>query len=67
MEAGICPNCKSDNIEYGDSEMICGQLKYNATCNDCGTTFIEWYDVTFVNITNAEIMSDIRKEANENT
>lgn len=59
MEAGICPNCQSDNIDYDNNLFHDNQMSWDAKCNDCKTTFKEWYSINFTNI------SDIRKENNE--
>ena len=34
---GYCPNCGSDNLEYGASEPQDCHIAYPFTCEDCGT------------------------------
>lgn len=47
MEKGKCPECGSDDITYGDSELIDDSMGYRATCNKCLTEFTEWYDLVY--------------------
>lgn len=42
-EAGKCPYCNSENINYGDTTLDAESLAYNCTCNDCKQDFQEWY------------------------
>lgn len=44
---GICPKCKSEDIDYGDSEPVDTSYVYEAHCNKCGIDFKEWYDMVF--------------------
>ena len=47
-EAGICPLCGSDNISYEEIEIDGGDgVFYPATCDDCGATFKECYNLEF--------------------
>lgn len=45
---GTCPCCGSEDIEYGafEVDMPTG-IYYPCTCNECGATFDEWYNVSF--------------------
>ena len=40
---GICPYCKSTNIEYGTMEVEDESIYYPIDCNDCDKTSKEWY------------------------
>ena len=47
-EEDKCPLCHSSNIHFGCAEVefptgVC----LPCTCNECGATFKEWYDLTF--------------------
>jgi transcription elongation factor Elf1 len=44
---GRCPNCDSENISYGDSELNDSSYTYEATCDDCGTEFTEEYNLHY--------------------
>ena len=47
-EAGICPYCGSDDLEYGSMEPETNNLIYYPwECNDCGHKGEEWYQLTF--------------------
>lgn len=48
---GICPICQSDNINFGDSELIKDDLYYRCDCNECQAVFKEWYKVTYIGMT----------------
>lgn len=64
-EEGICPCCGSDDIDYGSFELDMPTGGYfECTCNECGATFDEWYDVTFNsqwNIVADEVGEDMDK------
>lgn len=58
---GVCPNCGSKEITYGQQENNIfsggntderGRLGYAAVCDDCGTSFIEFwkFDEMVINI-----------------
>lgn len=47
-EAGFCPNCGSDAINYGPIEDGDECVFYPAECEDCGHTYRECYMLTFV-------------------
>lgn len=46
-EAGECPKCRSNHIDYGEAYYSKGKYKYEAKCLDCGTKFEEVYDLVF--------------------
>jgi hypothetical protein len=46
-EAGICPKCGSDNIEYGASEVEETYIKYPWECNECSSTGTEYGNIIF--------------------
>ena len=39
-----CPNCGSENIEWGDKEWMCNTATQGAVCEDCGCYFQECYE-----------------------
>lgn len=45
--AGQCGNCKSTDIEYGESGVDDESYYYKFTCNNCGKTGREWYDLVY--------------------
>lgn len=45
-KSGYC-ECGSGDLEYGRREDIDDSLGYHFTCNFCGKTGIEWYDVKY--------------------
>jgi predicted RNA-binding Zn-ribbon protein involved in translation (DUF1610 family) len=44
---GECPNCGSENIEYGYTEIDDDGVGYAYKCNDCGHYDTECYDLVF--------------------
>jgi len=44
---GKCPKCKSENINWHDSELQDGFIVYEATCDDCDTEFQEEYKLVY--------------------
>ena len=44
---GECPNCGSENSEYGIAEILDNGVGYEYECNDCGHFDVEWYDLVF--------------------
>lgn len=40
---GKCPNCGSEDIDWG-TYWIIGTPMQNATCNECGCSFAESYE-----------------------
>lgn len=47
-ESGVCPKCKSENLEYGNSEIDGDCIFYEFECRDCGCCATECYDLVFV-------------------
>lgn len=45
---GRCPNCYSDNLDYGVSLLEGDSLGYSCTCSECNTKFIEWYNLEYL-------------------
>jgi len=48
---GQCPNCGSDGIEYGETELEGEDICYRFSCPVCGATGGEWYFLEFSEIT----------------
>ncbi len=47
-EVGKCPYCKSGDIEYEDSGLENNQYYYPLTCNSCGKSAKEWYNLEYI-------------------
>ena len=47
QEAGKCPNCGSENLDYGDYELEGETISYEFTCDDCGTYSKEYFNLTY--------------------
>jgi predicted Zn-ribbon and HTH transcriptional regulator len=47
IEEGKCPHCGGEYIDYDPAEWEPGAVYYPATCNDCGCTWEEWYELKF--------------------
>jgi len=47
VQEGVCPNCKSEYIDYDLCEFEPAAVCYPATCNDCGCRWEEWYELQF--------------------
>lgn len=45
---GCCYNCGSNNINYDSTEYYDNSIGYEYTCNDCNSSGVEVYDLTFV-------------------
>jgi hypothetical protein len=45
---GKCPQCRSDNISYSDSENIDNMIKYEIVCNECDYEGEEWYKEVYI-------------------
>lgn len=39
---GMCPQCKSDNLKYGELESSGNSSSQDISCNDCGKEFYIW-------------------------
>ena len=44
---GNCPNCDSDNLDYGDSYPYESDYLYEFQCMDCGIVGEEHYTLSF--------------------
>ena len=51
MPVGICPNCHSENLDYGTSVLQDMQMGYPVECKNCGFKGKEWYDLKFTGYT----------------
>ncbi len=45
---GVCYNCGSPNIYYGDAEIVDTYVKYSYECDGCHATGVEWYEMVFI-------------------
>lgn len=45
---GVCYNCGSDNLDYGQTEFFDNSIGYEYTCYDCKSIGMEVYDLVFV-------------------
>ena len=44
---GECPNCSSNDLDYGSAEPTTGnQIYYPFTCKSCGKSGKEWWELT---------------------
>ena len=58
IEEGTCPNCQSDDIEYGAIEVSDEGIYYPCICNKCGRAFEEHYDIKFAgHMVNGEFLA----------
>lgn len=46
-QAGFCPYCKSENIDFHGPDIVDGMVYYDCDCSDCGNSFAEWYEVEY--------------------
>lgn len=46
-EVGVCPKCKSEDLDYGVMELKGEKAFYPYICNNCGCKGREWYDLEF--------------------
>lgn len=47
MGQGECKNCGSLDLDYGESEVQDESYYYRFTCNSCGKSGKEWYDLVY--------------------
>lgn len=47
IEQGICPVCGSENLNYEGLEPEEEMIVYPWTCENCGATGSEWYELQF--------------------
>lgn len=60
-DSGKCPICGSEQITYYGSEISNPYLFYRCCCDDCNTTFDEYYELVYAGLENI-----IRGDKNEN-
>ena len=51
LRLGVCPNCDSEALDYGDSHIEDGQMYYEVSCDDCGWEGMEWFTLHFTEYT----------------
>ena len=44
---GVCSKCKSEDIEYGSSQIVGMSLGYEVSCNKCFANGWEWYGIEY--------------------
>jgi len=44
---GECPKCGSNNLDYGEAEILDTTLRYPVICLDCGKEFAEDYNIVY--------------------
>ena len=47
VNSGVCGNCLSDSLTYHDNIITEDSMAYTFTCDDCGTTGKEFYDIKY--------------------
>ena len=47
-EAGKCPYCGSEDVEYGSFEHCDIDGSYDLYCNECKQTSQEWYSLKYI-------------------
>lgn len=45
---GICPNCGSDDLNYGNNALDGIYMGFEWECGECGTIGVEWYVLEFM-------------------
>lgn len=55
-EQGICPKCGSGGLSYGDTKKQDIAIGYEYTCEGCGFTGIEWYNLHFTEHTDPDCL-----------
>lgn len=62
-EQGTCPNCNSQAISYGNLAIgFYNDCFRDAECDDCGTSYQEWYDLKFSGLYNININNNFKLE-----
>lgn len=49
---GVCPVCESEQVSYGTLEPDDDGIFYPVTCDKCGATWHECYDIEFSGVYN---------------
>ena len=47
IQNGLCPQCNSDDVIYGSSELADEHIYYEGECKKCDIKFHEWYRLEF--------------------
>jgi hypothetical protein len=47
QNSGNCGHCNSSNVDWHDSELLDGSIRYDYTCDDCDFEGSEWNDIVF--------------------
>jgi len=47
QKQGYCPQCGSNNLDYGDTKLEGESLGYKFACNECDYEGVEWYDLKY--------------------
>ena len=47
-QAGVCPYCNSEDIDYGAAKFEPNHIYYPCICNECKKYFEEWNELNFV-------------------
>lgn len=45
---GVCPYCKSENVEHGVIELDDAMVYYPVRCSDCSKMSREYHDLTYI-------------------
>lgn len=59
IEAGICPKCSVENLDYGVLEDVDDGIRYPYTCQACDFNGYEYYEVIFAGHTDSSDPSSI--------
>ena len=51
VDPGACPICGSHNLDYVGDFKECDLLGYKFYCEDCGSSGVEWYEVSYLKST----------------
>lgn len=51
-DKGKCPVCGSENISYDGDNRNSDYIYYRGICNDCNTTFDEYYELIYAGLEN---------------
>ena len=55
VDQGMCAKCGSTDVDYGHMELDAESVYYEMSCNDCGVSMHEWYDLTY---SGTDVMSE---------
>ncbi len=47
LGSGVCPKCKSEDLDYGNGYVEDESYYYEFTCNNCEASSKEWYNLTY--------------------